>query len=424
MVGTLAAQSIGEPTTQITLNTFHSAGTVKTNATAGVPRIGELLSATHNPKNPLNTIYLSPSIRTSENATFSIMKEIQKTTLRDITKSVRIYYDPDPLSPNTAVQEDAEILKTYEKFSVTQGTACTSPWILRLELDHMEMAARDIKDMALIATKIQNNKVLKVFECIPSDINSPDKMVMRITFNPETAKNALALRFIEDKLLDTVLTGVDGIGRVYRREVNKELVYDEATGGYVPLKQYVLDVEGTNLLEIATKANTDPYKSFSNDIHEINDIFGIETARIALYEEFMEVFSDEYVNYHHMMTLIDAMTAPGYILSADRAGVNKNEEMGVLAKSSFEETAKHLFNAAVSAEYDNMKGVSANIMFGQKPPCGTGFVDILIDETRLPEGAEEEETVYEAELNVVNARVEETQKAEGNIKIEDIVTEW
>lgn len=421
MVGTLAAQSIGEPTTQLTLNTFHSAGTVKANATQGVPRIGELLSATHNPKNPLNFVYLKS---TSEDDAHRMMKEIQKTTLRDIAKSVRIYYDPNPLSTNTAVQEDTEILRAYERFSVTQGTACASPWILRLELDRMEMAARQILDMGMIATKIQNNKTLRVFECVPSDINSPDKMVMRVTFSPDVVKNALSLRFIEDKLLDTILNGVDGIGRVYRREVNRELLYDEKVGGYVATKQYVLDVEGTNLLDIALNPNTDPYRSFSNDIHEVNEIFGIEAARISLYEEFMEVFTREFVNYHHMITLVDSMTAPGFILSADRAGVNKNDEMGILAKSSFEETAKHLFNAAISAEYDNMRGVSANIMFGQKPPCGTGFVDILVDETKLPEGADQEESVFEADLNAANLKVEEGLKMEGNISMDEILMEW
>jgi DNA-directed RNA polymerase II subunit RPB1 len=425
MVGTLAAQSIGEPTTQLTLNTFHSAGTVKANATEGVPRISELLSATHNPKNPLNFVYLAPGVREQEEAALATMREIQNTTLRNLTKSVRIYYDPDPTSSSTVIQEDAEILKAYERFSVSQGASCTSPWILRLELDPLELAAsRGAIDMAKITTAIQNNKSLKAFECYSSDINSPDKLVLRITFSPETVKNALALRFIEDKLLDTIITGVDGIGRVYRREINKELIYDEVVGGYIPKKQYVLDAEGTNLLDIALNPNTDPFKSFSNDVHEIIDVFGIETARIALYEEFMEVFVREPVNYHHMITLIDTMTAPGYILSADRTGVNRNEEMGVLAKSSFEETAKHLFNAAISADYDNMRGVSANIMFGQKPPCGTGFVDILIDETKLPEGSEEEGSMFETELANTNTKVEEGEKAEGNIALEEVIMDW
>jgi DNA-directed RNA polymerase II subunit RPB1 len=428
MVGTLAAQSIGEPTTQLTLNTFHSAGTAKANATAGVPRIVELLGASHNPKNPGNIIYLDPTIAGSQVAAISKMKDIQKTTLRDITKSVRIYHDPNPLSTNTSVQEDREILQTYEKFSVTQGNTCVSPWIMRLELDTMEMAARQIIDMTLIQTKIENNKVLRVFSCVHTDTNSPDKMVLRIVFGSDMVKNALSLRFIEDKLLDTVLRGVEGIGRVFVREVNDELIYDEKVGGYTPQKQYVLDAEGTNLLDLATISNIDPLRNWSNDIHEILDVFGIEAVRIGLYEEFMEVFKagGESVNYHHMITLVDTMTYLGRIMEANRFGMNKGEN-GVLAKSSFEETSKILFNAALSADFDNMKGVSANIMFGQKPPCGTGFVDILVDETKLPEGTEEDLSVFEADLAAANARVdsEDRKDAEqGGVRMEDIAMEW
>ena len=169
MVGPLAAQSIGEPTTQLTLNTFHSAGTAKANATQGVPRIQELLSVSRNPKNPSNSIYLKDS---SQSSALSVKKDIQKTTLNDITKSVRIYYDPNPLSSNTSVQEDRELLQLYEKFSITQSQACVSPWIMRLELDEDEMVIRNVNDMTLIQSKIENNKVLKVFDCIHTDINS------------------------------------------------------------------------------------------------------------------------------------------------------------------------------------------------------------------------------------------------------------
>ena len=420
MVGTLAAQSIGEPTTQLTLNTFHSTGTVKANATQGVPRLMELLAATPNPKNPANVVYVNPSISTSQDAMFSMMKEIQKTTLRDITKSVRIYYDPSPTSSNTAVKEDADILKSYELFSVSQGSTCGSPWIMRLELDRTEMARRNVTDMTLIQTRIQDNKVLKVFDCIPSDTNAPDKLVMRIVFTPEMIKNALALRFIEDKLLDTVLTGIDGIGRVYLRELH-EMSYDQTVGGYVHLKQYVLDAEGTNILDLDVFPNVDPFRTFSSDIHEILDVFGIEAVRMCLYDELMEVFSTEYVNYHHVITLIDAMTYPGFILSVNRFGMNKGES-GVLAQSSFEETSKVLFNAAISGEFDQMKGVSGNIMFGQKPPCGTGFVDILIDETKLPEGTEEQPNVFDAEIEAVNTKLSKPDEKE--CRLEDITMEW
>jgi DNA-directed RNA polymerase II subunit RPB1 len=423
MVGTLAAQSIGEPTTQLTLNTFHSAGTTKANATQGVPRIVELLSVSHNPKNPGNVVYLDKATGSTLDSAISKMKEIQKTCVRDITKSVRIYYDPNPLTPDSAISEDREILQSYEKFSVTQtGKECASPWIMRLELDTKEMGARNLMDMTLISTKIQNNKVLRIFSCVHSDTNAPGKIVLRIVFGNDIVKNALSLRFIEDKLLDTVLTGIDGIGRVFPRELNSEIMYDETVGGYMGTKQYVLDVEGTNLLDLSAIPNTDPFRSFSNDVHEIMEVFGIETARVMLYEEFMEVFTTEYVNYHHMITLIDSMTFPGRILGVDRFGMGKSES-GVLAKSSFEETSKILFNAAIAGDFDNMRGVSANIMFGQKPPCGTGFVDILVDETKLPEGADEMPSEYGAELAAADAHVERAT-LDSECRLEDVLMAW
>jgi DNA-directed RNA polymerase II subunit RPB1 len=215
---------------------------------------------------------------------------------------------------------------------------------------------------------------------------------------------------------------------VFVREANDELIYDEKVGGYVPQKQYVLDAEGTNLLDLATIQNVDPLRNWSSDIHEILDVFGIEAVRISLYEEFSEVFKSggETVNYHHMITLVDTMTYLGRIMEANRFGMNKGEN-GVLAKSSFEETSKILFNAALSADFDNMKGVSANIMFGQKPPCGTGFVDILVDETKLPEGTEEDLSVFEADLAAANARIESEDRKDaeqGGVRIEDIAMDW
>jgi DNA-directed RNA polymerase beta' subunit len=113
------------------------------------------------------------------------------------------------------------------------------------------------------------------------------------------------------------------------------------------------------------------------------------------------------------------MTYSGRIVPVNRFGMKKNET-GVLAKSSFEETSKTMFDAAVVAEYDTMRGVSANIMFGQKPPCGTGFVDILVDETRLPEGSDE--IVESDALQQADAAIAAAPNSE--CRIEDIIMAW
>ena len=418
MVGALAAQSIGEPTTQLTLNTFHSAGTAKANATSGVPRIEELLSASSNPKRPSNTVYLLPELMESQDAAVMKMKEIQKTTLRDIVNSIRIFYDPYPLANTTVVDEDREMLQRYEEFACGEDGTNTSPWILRLEMNEMQMAARNILDMVEIQAKLSANPALKIVECRYSDPTAKN-LVMRLMFDPAIIKNPIQLRFLEDKILDTPLTGVPGIGRVFQRRVKNELVYDGQVGGYKPVEQYVLDVEGTNLYDLMVFPGVDGTRTTSNDIHEINDVFGIEAARLALYEEINEVFSSEKVNYHHLSVLVDTMTFSGRIVPVNRFGMSKNET-GVLAKSSFEETSKIMFNAAMWSEKDSMRGVSANIMFGQKPPCGTGFVDILVDESRLPEG--EEEPPEDDTLEKVNQRLESIPPSE--CRLEDILMEW
>jgi DNA-directed RNA polymerase II subunit RPB1 len=429
MVGALAAQSIGEPTTQLTLNTFHSAGTAKANATSGVPRLEEILSASANPKRPGNTVYLTPEFAYDQDAVISKMKEIQRTTLRDITKSVRIYYDPP--SNGTVVEEDAEILALYQEFTVANAASCASPWIMRLELNDLEMASRNILDLTEVQAKLRNSP-LKILECMHSIGDGKNvkaeavlsnaeasKLILRLTFDENVVKTPTQLRFLEDKILDTVLTGVDGVGGVHLRKVKNELIYDEKVAGYTQKEQYVLDVDGTNMYQLMVFPGADGTRTFSNDIHEINDVFGIEAARLAIFEECSEVFVQEKVNYHHLSVLVDSMTFSGRIVAVNRFGMNKNET-GVLARSSFEETSKNMFNAAMGAEYDTMRGVSANIMFGQKPPCGTGFVDILVDETRLPDGPDEEPE--DKTLDEVNRRLEALPETE--CRLEDILMAW
>jgi len=417
MIGALAAQSIGEPTTQLTLNTFHSTGTAKANATAGVPRIGELLDATKNTKRPSNTIYLLPEISGDQNEAIKKMKQIQKTTLRDITKSVRIFYDPNPSAEGTVIDEDRELLAMYQQYALQNEECKGAPWIMRIELDSMEQVKRDMLDLTLIQTKINKNPALKtLISCEHSD-SAGKKIVLRLSFSETTTP--VLMRYMEDKVLDTVLTGVEGVGRVHLREIKSELIYDGTVGGYVNKPQYVLDTEGINLYSLLVFPGVDGTRVFSNDIWEILKVFGIETARLAMYEELNEVFASEKVNYHHLSVLVDSMTFSGRLVAISRSGMKKNET-GVFAKASFEETSTTMFNAALEAETDTMMGVSANIMFGQKPPCGTGFVDILVDEARLPEGAEED--IDTSVIDEVNAKL--ATKEESECRMEDILMDW
>ena len=130
--------------------------------------------------------------------------------------------------------------------------------------------------------------------------------------------------------------------------------------------------------------NIDSTRTISNDIREIYDTLGIEAARYALYKELLIVTNEGAMNYRHMSLLIDTMTYKGQLMSIDRHGINRGD-IGPLAKSSFEETTDMLINASIFAEYDKVNGVSANVMLGQQPPCGTGDSKILIDEQYMIE---------------------------------------
>ena len=141
-----------------------------------------------------------------------------------------------------------------------------------------------------------------------------------------------------------------------------------------------MDTDGSNLIDIMANPNIDPYRTVTNDIYEIYAVLGIEAARNALNNEIMEVIKESSVNQRHLYLLTDIMTCKGSLMSIDRHGINRGD-VGPLAKSSFEETTDMLIKASRFGVPDRINGVSANIMLGQMPPCGTGDSEILMDES-------------------------------------------
>ena len=139
--------------------------------------------------------------------------------------------------------------------------------------------------------------------------------------------------------------------------------------------KYYIVTNGNNLLDILTHPDVDSTLTISNDINEVYEIFGIEVTRQVLLDEINEILKEEGVNYRHISLLVDTMTNKGTLLSIDRHGINRSD-IGPFAKCSFEETSDMLIKAGVFGEYDRINGVSANIMLGQIPPCGTGDTTI------------------------------------------------
>ena len=404
MVGMIAAQSIGEPTTQMTLNTFHLAGVAsKSNVTRGVPRIEEILSLSENPKNPSVTIYLPEDQSGTRESAQNLIPMIEHTKLSEIVSSVDICFDPDDL--NTLIEEDVDALTQYYEFeNIVEDCGASqivdskdkSKWIVRMEMDKESMLDKQITmdDINFAISNSYNNEV----HCIYSDYNS-DKLIFRLrlqnilgnkkkntSVNPlDQSDEIYLLKNFQDTLLNNiVLSGVKNISNVSLRKITDNVIKDE--GKFIKKETWVLDTAGTNLMDILSLDFIDVTKTISNDIQEVYKTFGIEAARNAIFQELTEVieFDSTYINYHHLSMLCDRMTYNSKMTSIFRHGIN-NDDIGPIAKASFEETPEMFLKAARHAELDAMRGVSANVMCGQQGYFGTSAFQVLADINALVE---------------------------------------
>jgi DNA-directed RNA polymerase II subunit RPB1 len=167
-----------------------------------------------------------------------------------------------------------------------------------------------------------------------------------------------------------VIRGIDGINNVTLRQ-------DIRIGSK---KEWLVDTAGSNIVDTMLHPEVDKYRTFSNDIHEMYHIFGIESARNTLIREIREVMDEaSEIDPRHIHLLVDMMTTKGVLVPIDRNGM-KLTDVGPLAKCSFEEADQQLYKAAIYGETDNITGVSSNIILGQAPPCGTGTVNVSLNE--------------------------------------------
>jgi DNA-directed RNA polymerase II subunit RPB1 len=475
MVGMIAAQSIGEPTTQLTLNTFHSAGVAsKSNVTRGVPRIEEILSLSENTKNPSLTIYMKKDEETDKDIVRDKIPSVEITILGEIVEMVEICFDPDDM--NTLIAQDKEVMTQYFEFekmvdecmsssssapaggeggegselvedlvaaaaasspssvslskaSVPAAAAVTateaqqqqqqqqapnekSKWIIRMTMNKEEMLDRKITmdDVHFALKNMYGSEVT----CMYADYNA-DNLVFRIRLNniitnsKKKNNNPLSLdqsdqiyilkNFQDNMLNNIVLRGVKGLSNVLLRKITDSVV--KVDGAYTKKETWVLDTTGTNLLTALALDYIDVTRTISNDIQEIYNVLGIEAARVAIFTELSEVleFDNTYINYHHLIMLADRMTASANMVSIFRHGIN-NDDIGPIAKASFEETPEMFLKAARHAELDEMRGVSANVMCGQEGYFGTSCFQVLLDMNKMMKFS------GESKYNVIDANEE------------------
>ena len=323
-VGTVAAQSVGEPGTQMTMRTFHYAGVTELNVTLGLPRLIEIVDARKEIATPTMDIYFDEERRDDEEFVRTLANKIGKSTINDILSDFNLDYG------TMEVKAILDSKKIEEK---------------RLNREEINAAIEKTFKKAVI----NNDEII-----IPS--GKTDK--------PDSKFEIRELRLLADKVRDLQISGIKGIGKVIIRR-------DE---------EWIIHTEGSNLKEILDMEGIDHVRTTTNNIHEIGEVLGIEAARQSIINEAQNTLSEQglSVDVRHIMLVADIMTSEGVVKSIGRHGIS-GEKSSVLARAAFEETGKHLLRASIRGEVDDLTGIIENIIIGQPIPLGTGSVGVKMD---------------------------------------------
>ncbi len=309
-IGVVTAQSLSEPTTQMTMRTYHFAGTAGIQVTLGLPRLLELFDARKEPKTPTMTVYLDKNHQTEEKAK-KVAERIKEVKLKDIIVS------------------DVVNLTDLE---------------IKCKLDPKKMKDYEIDDKAIKSKiKLRNVEIEVEKNELKAIYKKPD---IRDIFK------------VKQKLFDTFITGIKGVSQTV---INKER------------DEWIINTLGSDLKKAFKIEGVDPTRTISNNIFEIYKVLGAEAARASIIEQSMYTIEEQGlgVNIRYVMLLSDLMTLGGDIQAIGRYGI-AGQKVSVLARASFEETRKHLTRSAVRGEKDVLSGIAENVMVNQLIPIGTG----------------------------------------------------
>ncbi|ETO27940.1 hypothetical protein RFI_09193 [Reticulomyxa filosa] len=352
--GAMAATSMGEPATQMTLKTFHFAGVASMNITQGVPRIKEIINATSNMKTPIIRCKLEQEF--SESEAKRVKGLIDITTLGSICSSIHQVLTPTRYY--IEIELDSQLIQRLRlgmSISTIVRTLRESKKKLLKKLALKGISSSDI----VINKKKNSTNIIRIFP--------PDNAHLK------DAQQSLILHHLCLSVQDVVMCGLPSIRRAV---IKKEKVEKDEKNPY----KYELLIEGTGLLEVLSTPGIDFTKSKCNNIMEVCEVLGIEAACRVIEEELFATYKSHglSVDSRHLMLVSDVMTNTGRVLGFTRHGLGK-EGASVLARASFEDTLKHLFAAAVFNESNRVKGISDSIIVGKPIPIGTGCCTILRD---------------------------------------------
>lgn len=384
MVGIVSAQSLGENSTQLVLNAFHTVGASDkaVELTTGLPRLKEILERSKSIRTPSMNIYVKEPYCDSNDKVSELATEFTYTKVSDIVISTEIIYEREDVE----MSEEEAFMSSFEVFEKILGIEGmddeeASPWSLRLKFDQEALMNRNIRISEVQNSIMKCSEDHKSIKISFSDDNAGVLMLkLKIRDLEEGEDNIDFLRALSKRILDMTLRGVKDVMKTAVMAVNKVKYMEDGSG--ITEKVWAINTDGSNLYEVMRHDMVDTTRTVSNHIPEILEIFGVEAARYKLIEELIAVYGDG-INYRHIELLADAMTNKGIITPTNRHGINKATDRGPISKASFEEVADTMVQSSVFAEQDKMKGVSANIMMGQLIKGGTNSFDVLLDESKI-----------------------------------------
>ncbi len=322
--GMVAAQSIGEPGTQMTMRTFHYAGVAEINVTLGLPRLIEIVDARKVPSTPMMTVHLEGVYKVNREKAKEVANKIEMTRLINIAE---VYTD---------INNMKVMVKPNEK-----------------AMEKKDIGRDDLLKAIKKLSKVRIKEVEEGIEIMPEEGN----------------ENYRELRRISEDVKNIKIKGIDGIRRAIIRREGEE---------------YVIYTEGSNFKEVLKVEGVDTSRTITNDIQAIYEVLGIEAARNAIINEAHNTLQEQGLNVdiRHIMLVADLMTSTGTIRPIGRQGVS-GEKSSVIARAAFEITVDHLLGASRRGEGDDLKGVAENIIVGQPIKLGTGSVELAIDVKKL-----------------------------------------
>ncbi len=321
-VGTVAAQSIGEPGTQMTLRTFHYAGVEEFSVTQGLPRLIEIVDARRFPSTPQMTIYLEKPYNESEDKAIDVHNRIEQIRIEQITHDV----DLDFVNWNIVINLIPEIC---------------------------EKKGIEINEIPEILKRYKKKGTIK-------------REGTSIIIDPGI-EDLQSLQKLREKILKKVVKGIRGVKR--------GLLTPSDDG-----KEWIIKTEGTNMQSVIQIEGVDITRTVSNHIHEIEKLYGVEAARQMIIIEAQKVLEQQGldVDLRHLLILSDLMCYSGSIQSIGRHGISGSKS-SVFARAAFEVTVNQLLDAGLYGEEERLLGIPENVIVGQISPIGTGRVSVMFD---------------------------------------------